>query len=121
VVKPEGNRKALEAMDKVFITVDSKWRGFPVIPGSGLELRYIYERYNARVKFHDMLREFNDSVGELTEPRGCRCGEVLRGIIESRECPLFAKVCSPKKPVGPCMVSHEGSCNILYRYQARKA
>jgi hydrogenase expression/formation protein HypD len=120
VVKPEGNLKALEAIDKVFITVDAKWRGFPVIPGSGLELRYIYERYNTRVKFEDLLQEFNDTVGELTEPKGCRCGEVLRGLIDSKQCPLFANACSPKKPIGPCMVSHEGSCNILFRYQARK-
>jgi hydrogenase expression/formation protein HypD len=120
VVKREGNVKAQEAIGKVFKTVDAKWRGFPVIPGSGLEVREEYSKYNARVKFADILKEFNDTVGELSEPKGCRCGEVLRGLIDSRECPLFAKVCSPKKPIGPCMVSHEGSCNILFRYQSRK-
>ncbi len=120
VVRTKGNVKAQEAIDKVFVPVDAKWRGFPVIPGSGLEIRPEYAKYNAREKFKDLLQEFNDTVGDLSEPRGCKCGEVLRGILDSRDCPLFAKVCSPKKPVGPCMVSHEGSCNILFRYQARK-
>jgi hydrogenase expression/formation protein HypD len=120
VVKEEGNPKAMALIDKIFETVDAKWRGFPVIPASGLELREEYSKHNARVKYADILKEFNDTVGELSEPKGCRCGEVLRGLIDSRECPLFAKVCSPKKPIGPCMVSHEGSCNILFRYQSRK-
>jgi len=120
VVKREGNVKAQEAINRVFVTVDAKWRGFPVIPGSGLEVREEFSKHNARVKFADLLKEFNDTVGELSEPKGCRCGEVLRGLITSKDCPLFEQVCSPKRPIGPCMVSHEGSCNILFRYQSRK-
>ena len=54
------------------------------------------------------------------ETRGCRCGEILRGIIDPEDCPLFGRVCTPEKPVGPCMVSIEGSCNIQFRYGRKK-
>ncbi|RLE50612.1 MAG: hypothetical protein DRJ21_01615, partial [Candidatus Methanomethylicota archaeon] len=35
------------------------------------------------------------------------------------ECPLFAKICNPLNPIGPCMVSSEGSCAIIYKYARR--
>jgi len=53
------------------------------------------------------------------EPEGCLCGELLRGLITPFDCPLFGQACTPETPVGPCMVSIEGSCNIEYRYQER--
>ena len=114
VVKYEGNEKALRALDRVFEPYDVKWRGFPVIPGSGMKLKKEFEKYDARVLYEDELK--NVSHHEFEEPKGCRCAEVLRGLIESTDCPLFAKACSPQHPVGPCMVSIEGSCNILYKY-----
>jgi hydrogenase expression/formation protein HypD len=114
VVKPEGNPAAVEIMEQVFEPVDVKWRGFPSIPSSGLELSEDYREYDARRKFEDDLAELKGM--EFKEPKGCRCGEVLRGLIRSEECPLFAKVCTPANPIGPCMVSAEGSCNILYKY-----
>ena len=114
VVKEEGNIKAQRVINEVFEPMDVKWRGFPVIPRSGLKLRNEFEEYDARKRYEDDLEELRNK--EFTEPKGCRCGDVLRGIISSRKCPLFGKKCKPNTPVGPCMVSIEGSCNIEYRY-----
>lgn len=116
VVKAEGNPRAVSTLERVFIPVDRAWRGFPVIPGSALELRQEFSVHNARVKYHDILQGA-PSVKE--EMGNCRCGEVLRGIISSNQCPVFGKGCTPKRPMGPCMVSREGSCNISYRYSRR--
>jgi hydrogenase expression/formation protein HypD len=113
VVKPEGNPIALRMLEEVFEPVDRNWRGFPVIPLSAYELRKQYAAHNARVRFHDVLKEAPQVKEEMG---GCRCGEVLRGLIPSQECPVFGKGCSPKRPMGPCMVSREGSCNIAFRY-----
>ncbi|MFQ6106849.1 MAG: hydrogenase formation protein HypD [Thermoplasmata archaeon] len=114
VVRPEGNPAAVEVMNRVFDQTDVKWRGFPTIPSSGLVLSDEYQEYDARILFEDDLAELQGR--EFKEPRGCRCGEVLRGIVRSEECPLFANACTPSNPIGPCMVSAEGSCNILYKY-----
>ncbi|MBS3781992.1 MAG: hydrogenase formation protein HypD [Candidatus Thermoplasmatota archaeon] len=114
VVKEEGNKKALEMIDEVFDPKDVEWRGFPEIPKSGLELRKKYQYYSARKRFSDSLEELKDR--EFEEPEGCLCGEVLRGVIDSKECDLFGEECTPSNPVGPCMVSREGACNIEYRY-----
>ena len=113
-VREEGNPKAVEVMDSVFEHTDVKWRGFPVIPDSGQELREEYGSKNARLVFEDILAELEGR--EFPEPEGCLCGEVLRGIVSSDECPLFGTACTPESPVGPCMVSSEGSCNIVYKY-----
>lgn len=109
VVKEEGNQKALSIMDAVFEPCDVDWRGFPVIPRSGLMLRERFAEHDARERFE--LR-----VEPTEDLRGCRCSDVLKGLIYPRECPLFGKACTPKKPVGPCMVSAEGACSIMYRH-----
>jgi len=109
VVRDGGNAKAIAAMNKVFDACDVRWRGFPKIPGSGLCLRQEFSAHDARARF-------KLEVKESPEPRGCRCGSVLKGRIYPKHCPLFAKTCTPDKPVGPCMVSGEGSCNIAYKY-----
>ncbi len=115
VVHENGNQKAIEMMSKVFQPIDVPWRGFPSIPASGLELKDDFTVYDARIKFYDELKELQKL--EYKEPPGCRCGEVLRGVIESTDCPLFGTGCTPENPIGPCMVSSEGSCNILYKYR----
>ena len=117
VVHPKGNVKAQKAIKEVFKPCDIKWRGFPIIPNSGLKLRDKFEKYNARKKYKDIFEELKDK--KFFEPAGCRCGELLRGVITPFECPLFGQACTPERPVGPCMVSIEGSCNIEYRYQER--
>ena len=114
VVRPEGNPIAIKMLDDVFVAVDKNWRGFPVLPKSALELRPEFDEQNARIVHERILA----TAPEVKEEMGnCRCAEVLRGLIESRECPAFGKVCNPKRPMGPCMVSREGSCNISYRYR----
>ncbi len=118
IVKYEGNPKAIAVIDEVFEPFDVKWRGFPKIPKSGLKLKKEFENFDARLLFEDDLVEIADM--EFSEPKGCKCGEVLRGVIYSDECPLFGKVCTPENPVGPCMVSTEGSCNILLKYGKKK-
>ena len=113
-VHENGNIKAQKAIEEVFEPCDIKWRGFPVIPKSGLKLTSKFEKFNARKKFESELSELKDK--EFHEPKGCRCGELLRGLISPQDCPLFGQTCTPETPVGPCMVSIEGSCNIEYRY-----
>jgi hydrogenase expression/formation protein HypD len=109
VVRPEGNPKAQELLGRVFRVVDAGWRGLGTIPGSGYELAEGLEEFDA-------ARRFEVEV-ESAEPEGCRCGDVLRGAIEPRECGLFGKECTPRKPVGSCMVSSEGACQAWYRYR----
>jgi len=117
-VNKEGNVKAQKTINEVFKSGDKKWRGFPVIPGSSLELRGRFENYDAQKKYEDDLEEIKGK--EFKEPAGCRCGELLRGLISPQECPLFGKRCTPEHPVGPCMVSVEGSCSIEYRYTKKR-
>jgi len=108
-VRPEGNRTALALMERVFESCDANWRGMGVVPNSGLKLRPAYGRFDAE-------RVFAVEPGPTEEPKGCACGEILRGIEIPPECPLFGKACTPAHPVGPCMVSAEGACAAHYRY-----
>ena len=112
VVKPEGNLAAQAIINKIFEPVDAYFRGLGLIPKGGLGLRKEYAEWDAGVKF--ALPEF-----ESKEIPGCRCGNVLKGQISPLECPLFARKCTPLTPVGPCMVSSEGSCAAYYRYAQR--
>ena len=65
----------------------------------------------------DAEKKFPVKMPEEVENKGCRCGEVLRGLITPPECPLFGTVCTPREPVGACMVSFEGSCSAYYKYR----
>lgn len=119
VVRPEGNEKAKKMMNDVFERIDCSWRGFNVIRGSGLGLKEKYSEYDARRRYEDELKEINEKYeyeDEEAESESCLCGEILRGISYPKDCPLFGKICTPYYPVGPCMVSREGSCNIMFRY-----
>ena len=108
-VMPQGNPVAVAAIDEVFETCDASWRGLGVIPGSGYRMRPAYARFDAQARF--------DPQPEPTrEHAGCRCGDILRGIMRPSECPLFGKACTPENPIGPCMVSSEGSCAAWYRF-----
>jgi hydrogenase expression/formation protein HypD len=114
VVRSEGNPKAREMLAKAFRAEDRAWRGFPVLPQSALEVSDELAGHNARLVYEEVLK---DAPKVQEDMGGCRCGEVLRGLIRSEECPAFGRGCSPKSPMGPCMVSREGSCNISYRYR----
>ena len=117
-VNEEGNIKAQKMINEVFEPCDVKWRGFSTIEKSGLKLREKYGKYDARTKYKDILESLDNK--DFKEPKGCRCGELLRGLINPTECPLFGKQCTPDMPIGPCMVSAEGSCNIEYRYGKKR-
>ena len=101
--------KTLAAINDVFKTVDTTWRGLGVIPNSGYAIRDEYKEFDA-------FARFAPEVEPTQEPKGCCCGDVLRGIMAPNECPLFRKVCTPENPIGPCMVSSEGSCAAYFRY-----
>ena len=108
-VHREGNRKAQGAIAEVFEVCDTAWRGLGVIPDSGLRLKDELARFDAFAALGI------EPTPELENP-GCSCGDVLRGVIDPPDCPLFAKQCTPASPVGPCMVSTEGSCAAFYKY-----
>lgn len=109
LVTRQGNTRAQEIVQQVFRPVDSIWRGIGEIPGSGLVLRPEFTSFDSRLVFG--LAEEN-SAG----PSGCRCGEILGGKLIPAQCPLFGTVCNPEQPVGPCMVSSEGTCAAYYKY-----
>jgi len=117
LVKKEGNPKARKLLSDTFTEEDRAWRGFPVIPKSALALKKRFEANDATKIHEDILRNVPHVEDE---PNGCRCGEVLRGLIRSEECPMFGKTCDPNRPMGPCMVSHEGNCNIAFRFASRR-
>ncbi|WP_455281664.1 hydrogenase formation protein HypD [[Eubacterium] cellulosolvens] len=115
VVKKEGNLKALKAISEVFEPKDAKWRGFPKISLSKMAIKKEFESFDAEKQWTDELKSIMHN--EFTEPKGCECHRVLRGLVEPKECTLFGETCNPNHPIGPCMVSIEGSCNIEYRYR----
>jgi hydrogenase expression/formation protein HypD len=108
-VRPEGNRTALGIMERVFELREADWRGLGRVPASGLALRPEYARFDAALAFPV-------EVGPTRGHSGCRCGDVLRGVLDPPECPLFRRVCTPAHPVGPCMVSAEGACSAWFKY-----
>jgi hydrogenase expression/formation protein HypD len=108
-VTAQGNRAALDVMDRVFTISVADWRGFGAIPASGLNIRPEFARFDAG-------QIFEVDPGPTLEHRGCRCGEVLRGTVTPPECPLFDRVCTPAHPIGPCMVSAEGACAAYHLF-----
>jgi len=112
VVKKEGNREARKIIDEVFEIGDGDWQGFGIISNSGLEIKNKYRKFDAKVKYKNILDKINFSKSR--EPRGCKCGEIIRGLKKPKECPMFGKLCTPKNPIGPCMVSVEGACHNFF-------
>jgi hydrogenase expression/formation protein HypD len=112
-VSPEGNLQAQKLMDQVFESAPADWRGMGVIPGSGLTIRKEYLQF-------DVEAALAIEPGETIEPKGCLCGDILRGVKTPADCLLFGKVCTPESPVGPCMVSAEGTCAAYYLYGGEK-
>ncbi len=115
IVRPEGNRKAQQIVKEVFTPTDALWRGLGTIPDSGLKINKSYLEFDAVRRF-DFTR--GPTPESRAEPDGCDCGGVLKGVITPPECALFAGVCTPENPVGPCMVSSEGTCAAYYRYKS---
>ncbi|MBN1670642.1 MAG: hydrogenase formation protein HypD [Kiritimatiellae bacterium] len=109
VVRSEGNRKVQALIEQCLTPVDADWRGLGTLPHSGLALRPEYAAFDAAVRYRLC-------VGQGQVPAGCRCGDVIKGKLTPPECGLFGRACTPAAPVGPCMVSSEGTCTAWYRY-----
>jgi len=110
VVKDEGNRMAQEVMEEIFEPFNARWRGLGIIPESGLRLKQ-------ELKEMDAAFVFDIPYEEKADPPGCLCGKILQGIKKPPDCPLFNTRCTPEDPVGPCMVSSEGSCAAFHKYE----
>jgi hydrogenase expression/formation protein HypD len=108
-LKSQGNERARMVMADVFETTSSQWRGMGWLDNSGLVPAVKYQKWDAWKKF--AIPSFTS-----TEPNGCSCGAVIRGIIRPVDCPLFKTSCTPLHPVGPCMVSSEGTCAAYFKY-----
>ncbi len=108
-VKPEGNPKAQQLTASVFEPCDAIWRGIGQLPASGLRLRKAFATFDA-------ISRFPVQVEESRDPVGCLCGEILKGKVAPRDCPLFGNACTPESPVGACMVSSEGTCAAEHKY-----
>jgi len=109
-VTPEGNPTARRLLDNVFTVYDAEWRGIGIVPGTGQTLSAKYEAYNA-------TKRLAIDVPEPAGERGCICGEIMLGRHLPPDCPHFGTTCTPRSPVGPCMVSTEGSCAAFYKYE----
>ncbi|MCP4246014.1 MAG: hydrogenase formation protein HypD [bacterium] len=108
-VSPEGNRVARQLIDEVFMPASAAWRAMGEIPASGLDIRPGFERFDA-------LKRFDVVIGPDDDPPGCRCGEVIQGKVLPTDCTLFGRRCTTRTPVGPCMVSSEGTCAAWFKY-----
>jgi len=113
-VSDAGNVKAQQMLDEVFEHGSVRWRGIGPIPESGLVLRPEFEPFNAQ-------KRFGLATPEDAEPKGCRCGEVISGLIDPPDCKLFDNGCTPVHPIGPCMVSSEGTCQAWFKYNRQRA
>ncbi|MFZ2193689.1 MAG: hydrogenase formation protein HypD [Candidatus Moraniibacteriota bacterium] len=114
LVKKDGNKKALDLISEVFEVRNASWRGLGEIKNSGLKIRKKYQLQDAEFIHREMIVKIKKEI--KPKKSVCRCGEVLQGLIESKDCPLFGKVCTPENPQGACMVSREGSCSINFRF-----
>ncbi len=110
VVNQAGNPTAQRLVETYFEPCDARWRGLGEIPRSGLALKSEFAAWDARVRF-------SPEPKPVASPNGCRCGEVLRGLLEPNGCPLFGRACTPEQPLGACMVSSEGACAAYYQYE----
>lgn len=113
VVRPEPLASARRLVEEVFEPADSEWRALGTIRRSGLALRPQYASFDA-------VRRFGITVPTRADPPGCRCGSVIRGLLDPVDCSLFARQCTPIDPVGPCMISSEGACQAWYKYGNRE-
>ncbi|MCP3178274.1 hydrogenase formation protein HypD [Desulfuromonas sp. KJ2020] len=108
-VTPAGNRQAQALLARVFEPCDAEWRGLGTIASSGLRLREEFASFDAG-------KIWPVAIPPLQESLDCRCGDILKGLIQPGDCPLFARTCTPENPVGACMVSSEGTCAAAYRF-----
>ncbi len=114
VVTEQGNITAQKTIAECFEPADGYWRGLGKIEKSALRLKDTYSQFDALKRFAMTERPADDTTG-------CRCGEVLCGLIEPPQCSLFEETCTPQMPVGPCMVSSEGACAAWFKYGRKRS
>ena len=111
-VRPGGNERASALLEQCFEVIDANWRGIGIIPNSGYALREAYAAHDARQAYPSYADDSRKRVGEM--PPGCDCARVVLGKIYPNQCRLYGLACTPRKPIGPCMVSDEGACRIWW-------
>ena len=109
VVTDDGNVAAQKVLAQVYAVADAEWRGMGVIPASGLRMRDEFAEF-------DIERVEPIEIERVDKKSACRCGDVLRGLINPTNCPLFGRACKPLHAIGPCMVSVEGVCAAWFKY-----
>ncbi len=109
VVRQRGNPKAQELIDTFLVPSAARWRGLGEIPDSGFSFRETWRHFDAEAR-HGVR------IPEGRQYRGCLCGEIVKGKIPPEQCSHFGRKCTPESPVGPCMVSSEGTCAAYYKY-----
>jgi len=117
LVRNEGNLTAQAQLKETMDVVDANWRGIGIIPQSGFELKASYEKHNARLAFPGYEEQSRRHIGEM--PPGCDCANVVLGKRYPNQCKLYGTACTPREPVGPCMVSDEGACRIWWAHGTR--
>jgi hydrogenase expression/formation protein HypD len=105
----EGNQKARQIMQTVFESMDSNWRGIGTIMKSGLKIQNEFSEFDAQKAFELNIPYHRKQIN-------CSCGDILTGLKIPPDCPLYKTKCTPLNPIGPCMVSSEGTCASYYRY-----
>jgi hydrogenase expression/formation protein HypD len=118
VVRPKGNKAARKQLEQAFDVVDAAWRGIGVIPGSGYALKETYAAHDARTRYPGYRDDSRKRVGLM--PQGCDCAKVVLGKIYPNQCRIYGLACTPRTPVGPCMVSDEGACRIWWSSGVRE-
>lgn len=112
LVSDEGNTTAKQFLSSLTDVVDANWRGIGMIEKSGFALNERSVQYDARERFTGYRDEARKRAGEM--PPGCDCARVVLGKIYPTECKLYGTACTPRTPIGPCMVSDEGACRIWW-------
>ena len=110
VVRPGGNPDAKAQLSTAMRVSNANWRGIGEIAASGFSIHPDYAAHDARHRFPDYSADRRRRAGQM--PPGCDCARVVLGKIYPNQCKLYGTACTPRNPIGPCMVSDEGACRI---------
>lgn len=112
LVRPGGNPTARRVLAATMDIVDANWRGIGVIPNSGYALKAEFAAHDAMRLYPSFEDRARKRAGQM--PPGCACAQVVLGRRYPDQCPLYGRACTPRNPIGPCMVSDEGACRIWW-------
>ncbi len=107
----DGNLKAQRLVAEVLeLRPSFEWRGLGELPYSGLRIKSLFGEFDAE-------RRFAMKVHPVPENAACQCPAIIRGVKKPTDCAIFGSVCTPRNPIGSCMVSAEGACAAYYKYR----